>query len=354
MYWGQKNDIYVSRTILRNLYVSLLIAILSYASSVTDVAAAQCHDSIDVNIIVEDQLTASTDSSFPVSIFVLPCSQEIADGISKIALGFSYDPQLLVLDSFDYSHFYDSCGWFVGFQILPQDSFPSQPMLIHFVLERTNAEPCLDTTGREIRVWFHNVESRSALTTSLDCFWRVCEGDFNDRDNVIWFNGNDTALVGRQVEDADGNEIANVNGTLPGYTGPNADCLDPVRYNAHAVYRRVLFRSGSIEYRIPLEIDLSESSALPFAHDLRQNYPNPFNPTTAIEFTLSHRTSWTLTIIDLLGREIRSFTGESSAGDVIVHWDGRNIRGQEVSSGVYFYRLSTSENTESRKMLLVK
>ncbi len=94
---------------------------------------------------------------------------------------------------------------------------------------------------------------------------------------------------------------------------------------------------------------------VPKAFTLSQNTPNPFNPSTAISFTLSHPERVNLTVYDALGREVALLaSGKYSAGNHTVRWDGRDGRGNAVSSGVYLYRLEAGGKTETRKMLLAR
>ncbi len=95
--------------------------------------------------------------------------------------------------------------------------------------------------------------------------------------------------------------------------------------------------------------------ALPTEFSLAQNYPNPFNPTTAIEFNLPKPAVVSLTVYNVLGQKVTTLIDESlSAGNKRVVWDGTDSSGRTVQSGVYFYRISTSEFTETRKMLMMK
>ncbi len=94
----------------------------------------------------------------------------------------------------------------------------------------------------------------------------------------------------------------------------------------------------------------------PITFNLAQNYPNPFNPSTAISYQLSapeQRVS--LVIFDVLGQRVRTLVEhEQSAGEYVAHWDGKNDRGQPVTSGTYLYTLTTEAFTETRRMLLVR
>jgi hypothetical protein len=88
---------------------------------------------------------------------------------------------------------------------------------------------------------------------------------------------------------------------------------------------------------------------------LAQNVPNPFNPVTSIRFTLASSEHVTLAIYDAAGAHVRTLVdGNRPAGEQSVEWDGRDGRGHAMSSGVYFYRLTTAGKTESRKMTLLK
>ena len=91
-----------------------------------------------------------------------------------------------------------------------------------------------------------------------------------------------------------------------------------------------------------------------------QNYPNPFNPETWIPYHLSEPAPVTLSIYDTTGRLVRTLSiGFQPAGFYqsrarAAYWDGRNDVGEPVSSGVYFYRLSTSSFHQMKRMVILK
>lgn len=89
---------------------------------------------------------------------------------------------------------------------------------------------------------------------------------------------------------------------------------------------------------------------------LYSNMPNPFNPSTVIRYDVPRGGGTvTLRIYDVTGRLVREFIDESGApGRKHVVWDGRTARGEPATTGVYFYRLSASGFTETKKMLLLK
>jgi hypothetical protein len=88
----------------------------------------------------------------------------------------------------------------------------------------------------------------------------------------------------------------------------------------------------------------------PGSFHLSQNYPNPFNPTTSFEFRVSDYEFVTLKVFDMLGREIALLVNEGKQpGSYQVQWDGSGY-----PSGMYFYQLTTSEDSAVKKMALVK
>ena len=94
---------------------------------------------------------------------------------------------------------------------------------------------------------------------------------------------------------------------------------------------------------------------------LYENYPNPFNPSTTIAYSLPEKSSVVVTIYDIQGRQIKSYTfSAQSAGDQRVVWNGTNDRGNSISSGVYVYKVRASSLGDgktfdrSAKMLLLK
>jgi len=88
---------------------------------------------------------------------------------------------------------------------------------------------------------------------------------------------------------------------------------------------------------------------------LMQNYPNPFNPTTKIPFSLPKSGKLSLKIYDLYGQRIITlYEGYQHDGIYELAWSGLNEKGNQVSSGLYFYVLNFEGTTIKNKMLLVR
>ncbi|MBI5866955.1 MAG: T9SS type A sorting domain-containing protein [candidate division Zixibacteria bacterium] len=104
-----------------------------------------------------------------------------------------------------------------------------------------------------------------------------------------------------------------------------------------------------------VETGTSGSAGLPISFALNQNYPNPFNSSTVFRYSTPSSGSVRLEIFDILGRKVRTLVEKSQpAGVYQVTWDGTNSHGETVASGIYFYRLSASGRSESKKMILLK
>ena len=98
----------------------------------------------------------------------------------------------------------------------------------------------------------------------------------------------------------------------------------------------------------------------PNQNQLLQNYPNPFNPETWIPYQLSEDSPVSVSIYDTTGKVIRTLSlGIQSAGyynsrGQAAYWDGRNALGESVSSGIYFYQLTTPTFQQTRRLVILK
>jgi hypothetical protein len=123
-----------------------------------------------------------------------------------------------------------------------------------------------------------------------------------------------------------------------------------------------LSEMGNIEGAIALREMLKKLivELQPKENALLASYPNPFNPDAWIPFALAEQNEVVVSIYDVNGRLVRELMlGQLEAGhymqkDRAAHWDGRNSNGEQVSSGVYFYRLRAGDFVATGKMIAVK
>lgn len=121
-----------------------------------------------------------------------------------------------------------------------------------------------------------------------------------------------------------------------------------------------IYEEGSWEYFMRWTYtwsftDVEENEIIPTKYSLA-NYPNPFNPSTTIEFGLPDKLEISLSIYDIAGNLVANLIDKQiyTPGNYSKQWNGKNINGNQVSSGVYFYVLRAGENYLTNKMILLR
>lgn len=98
-------------------------------------------------------------------------------------------------------------------------------------------------------------------------------------------------------------------------------------------------------------VGINNISSIADSYSLSQNYPNPFNPSTNINFSLPKSQSVSLKVYDILGNEVASLLNNESLSSGQYKID---FNASSLSSGIYYYTLSTSDFVNTKKMLLIK
>ena len=108
---------------------------------------------------------------------------------------------------------------------------------------------------------------------------------------------------------------------------------------------------GKVSYSTDIEVNIS----LPIKFSLGQNYPNPFNPSTTIRYSLPVDSKVKLLVYNILGEKVATLVDEfNEAGYYEINWNGTDIRGDLLPSGIYIYRIETEKYRDSKKMMLMK
>jgi photosystem II stability/assembly factor-like uncharacterized protein len=163
--------------------------------------------------------------------------------------------------------------------------------------------------------------------------------------NNIVFGGNCSGMFMKTSWDASWQDI----GTgFPSNTDVEASCVNDTYVFAgtsdRAVWRRPLSELGLTG------VNGNNNAGVPKEYKLEQNYPNPFNPNTVISYSIPKFSNVKLIIYDAMGRVISELINrKQDAGNYNI-----NFNGTSLSSGVYFYKLTTESFTQTKKMLLVK
>ncbi len=101
---------------------------------------------------------------------------------------------------------------------------------------------------------------------------------------------------------------------------------------------------------------IREDSPMGSDFELSQNYPNPFNPSTKLSFSLPRAENVALIVYDINGNEIKRLVNNENlaAGSYSLEWNGTNMSGNKVASGIYFARMTAGNYQQTKKMNLVK
>jgi hypothetical protein len=211
-----------------------------------------------------------------------------------------------------------------------------------------------------------NVNAGATLITALDggineIFSAVVAAVTLESGSGYGFNGTNAQITSTMMPDTIGGLIIDnaagvtlsqetvidgvlrlVNGvfdnTIPFTFGPNGD---------------LIIEGGSlvvdVEDPIPVGIESSEIN-IPQSFFVGQNYPNPFNPATKIRFGLPSAGYVTAKVFNITGQEVSTlFEGRLNAGEHELTFNGEN-----VSSGVYFYRIEAGNEVGLKRMILLK
>jgi hypothetical protein len=111
-------------------------------------------------------------------------------------------------------------------------------------------------------------------------------------------------------------------------------------------------------FSTPTFVDEPEHSS-PEDFSLYQNFPNPLNPHTRMKYAIAGKRKdpvpTTLKIYNILGQLVRTLVDEpKEPGTYEVIWDGRDQKGNDVASGIYFYQLKAGEFRQTKKMVLIR
>jgi Leucine-rich repeat (LRR) protein len=133
---------------------------------------------------------------------------------------------------------------------------------------------------------------------------------------------------------------------------------------SHSLMDNPVYSFTSPQMRGKFEVIIGEpemveekiASMLPKTFTLEPNFPNPFNPTTVIPVEIPEESDVTIEIFNILGKRIKTLhKGVLGAGRHLLTWDGSNLQGNTMPSGIYFCRLRSSTGaTFTRKMILMK
>ncbi len=210
----------------------------------------------------------------------------------------------------------------------------------------------------------------SYLPNSGLLVWHIDDAKSNNTQE--WYPGL-SGSVHYQIalEQADGlyeleynNDLGDSNDVFPGGLGKTS--FNAVSSTASDSYtngisfvaiENIISNSGVItaDLNVGLAASIDNDQGVPTKFELAQNYPNPFNPSTVINFYTPSGGHALVEVYNITGQVVKTLLDENvSAGQNRVEWDGTNYAGSEIASGMYLYRVTINDNSETKKMTLIK
>ncbi len=119
--------------------------------------------------------------------------------------------------------------------------------------------------------------------------------------------------------------------------------------DAYITFGRVMVFTGD-------NVSIANANALiPNQFKVYDAYPNPFNPVTTLRYQLPEANMVTVTIYDMVGREVKTLLNQQqTTGLHGIQWNGTNNLGNTVSAGIYLYQVQSGPYNQINKMILLK
>lgn len=217
------------------------------------------------------------------------------------------------------------------------------------------------TSGSDDKTVYPNVTYGSGLNSPLPVELSSFTAVVNKRGILLnWSTETEVNNYGFEIEGAPNSlkkENAVNNFTKIGFVAGNGNSNSPkkysyliegVKYGNYAYRLKQIDNDGKYEYSKTIEVNAGE---IPNGFVLEQNYPNPFNPSTIIRFASSESSLARLVIYDVLGNEVAELLNEQLEANKVYNLE---FNARNLASGVYYYRLITTNKNIVKKMLLLK
>jgi hypothetical protein len=207
-------------------------------------------------------------------------------------------------------------------------------------------------------LWAAGDGGRIYATTNYGISWFPQSSGVTDNLNDIQFRSQNEGMVvgdnGVVRYTSNGGTTWQEDSYFSGLTDGDIESVATVDFNAGIALVKNSTSDGGASTKMfivssdPLAVDDNEKSATYYS--LKQNYPNPFNPTTKINYSVPEYGLVTIKVYDLLGKEIATLINEEkNAGNYEINFNGIGL-----PSGIYFYKLSAGNFSETKKLVLMK
>jgi len=207
------------------------------------------------------------------------------------------------------------------------------------------------------------------LPVTLSSFTAVLTADLHV--SIAWVAESETDHAGYNILRSEVKELAtaiminpalieegSVNGTQISYDYTDAEVYPQASYY---YWLESLSLTGESEYFGPLMVTINaegdepEIPVIPTQTQLFSAFPNPFNPSTNLRYSMKDAGDVRIDVYNVKGQLMQSFErSHAQAGYYQVSWDGRDLNGSLVGTGVYFYRMTSGKYAATKKMVLAK
>jgi hypothetical protein len=209
-------------------------------------------------------------------------------------------------------------------------------------------------------------DGSGTLPVTLSSFNAVQTSE--DYAQLAWTTQTETEMSGYYVFRSNSEDLASAERVSDLITAENNATTNTYRYvdtdvqmgQEYHYWLLSLGLNGDSQTFGPVSITITDSdpgSEVPeqIALGLHGAYPNPFNPSTTISYTLGETSAVQLDVFNFRGQHVRTLqTGNQTAGDHNVVWDGHDGQGQSVPSGMYLFRLRSNGTEYTSKAMLMK
>jgi len=238
------------RAILRaGMY--LLILFLISTTSVFPNIEASTQQEPSINVTMNNVHDAVPNSLVSIDLEITWPDSLDTLSVDGFSFAVAYDTLVLQLYNVFDNGLIDSCKWFFAYKQDSINESETPNMLLWLVGDDTSHTDCFVSGERTITLQFRTKDDPSlyGTSTNLDFYWEDCH------DNIFWTSDPDTAILALKVFDAEGLEITNQSHSLPSFTGPHLNCIDPTAHDGAAVVTSVRFQNGKIVFKAPTDVN---------------------------------------------------------------------------------------------------
>jgi len=185
---------------------------------------------------------------------------------------------------------------------------------------------------------------------------------YNPKENYLYIAHYDRSFV--SIYDLDNDQflpqVIPLKGFLPTFLFANDDyskiyCLNGGSDNVSVIDVNSKAVEKVIDLHEYLPTNIQDKKKIATEYTLSQNYPNPFNSSTIISYQIPKSINVSIEIYNILGQKVASLVdNKQNAGRYQIQWEGKNQEGEDVTSGLYILRFSTSDFVQSKKLLLLR